>query len=491
MEENMAHNQVFETSTEDITFRKQDEDHETKKKKNSVVEVNIEYQTQLYTVDETPPWYLCVLLGFQQNLVIEIERRCDKITIDFEYSSTQPWFFFYINRPQLSPKYFRFNRLPILQGGTFAFLTPTIGILSLPHWSCPYTDGKTNVTELPEYGSPQHKEMWYSRLREIQGAIMVASFFQIFIGFSGIIGAVLKFIGPLSITPTIALIGLALFPAASNLASKNWYIALMTMFLITLFSQYLRNIGVPVCRYEKGKGCGMYRLQIFKLFPVGQWGVPTVSVAGVFGMLAGVLASMVESVGDYYACARLAGAPPPPFHAVNRGIGIEGISCVLAGAWGSGNGTTSYSENVGAIGITKVGSRRVVQVGGIIMILLGCFGKFGALFVTIPDPVVGGVFMIMFGTDEERGIKKWREQRTTSDDIESDQTSLDVYNLPLIQKYLDRMSCTKYLPFCPSFDIRVFCGRRGNDKETEKRNGESNNKNKTQPDVKTKETTSL
>ena len=71
-------------------------------------------------------------------------------------------------------------------------------------------------------------------------------------------------------------------------------------------------------------------------------------------MLAGVLASMIESVGDYYACARLSGAPPPPRHAINRGIGMEGIGCLLAGAWGSGNGTTSYSENIGAIGITKV-----------------------------------------------------------------------------------------------------------------------------------------
>ena len=54
-----------------------------------------------------------------------------------------------------------------------------------------------------------------------------------------------------------------------------------------------------------------------------QWGVPTVSAAGVFGMLAGVLASAIESVGDYYACARLSGAPPPPVHAINRGIGME------------------------------------------------------------------------------------------------------------------------------------------------------------------------
>lgn len=86
----------------------------------------------------------------------------------------------------------------------------------------------------------------------------------------------------------------------------------------------------------------------------GQWGVPTVTLAGFLGMLAGVIASMIESIGDYYACARLSGAPPPPAHAVNRGIAMEGLGCLLAGLWGTGNGTTSYSENIGAIGLTKV-----------------------------------------------------------------------------------------------------------------------------------------
>ncbi len=58
-------------------------------------------------------------------------------------------------------------------------------------------------------------------------------------------------------------------------------------------------------------------LLLYYLFIV-QWGIPTVSAAGVFGMMAGVLASAVESVGDYYACARLSGAPKPPVHAINR-----------------------------------------------------------------------------------------------------------------------------------------------------------------------------
>lgn len=85
-----------------------------------------------------------------------------------------------------------------------------------------------------------------------------------------------------------------------------------------------------------------------------QWGIPTVTLSGALGMMAGIAASMIESIGDYYACARISGAPPPPEHAMNRGIGIEGIGSLLAGIWGSGNGTTSHSENIGAIGITKV-----------------------------------------------------------------------------------------------------------------------------------------
>ena len=48
------------------------------------------------------------------------------------------------------------------------------------------------------------------------------------------------------------------------------------------------------------------------------------------------------------------GARPPPVHAINRGITVEGLGCIVAGFWGSGNGTTSYSENIGAIGVTKV-----------------------------------------------------------------------------------------------------------------------------------------
>lgn len=63
---------------------------------------------------------------------------------------------------------------------------------------------------------------------------------------------------------------------------------------------------------------------------------------------------MIESIGDYYACARIYGVPPPAEHVMNIGIGIEGVGSQLAGMWVFGMEATSQSENIGAIGITKV-----------------------------------------------------------------------------------------------------------------------------------------
>ncbi|KAG7166860.1 Solute carrier family 23 member 1-like 3, partial [Homarus americanus] len=169
------------------------------------------------------------------------------------------------------------------------------------------------------------------------------------------IGALLRWISPLVIVPTVTLIGFSLYPVAASKASSHWGIASMTIVLLVLFSQYLSEVALPGFTWSRERGFTRINIYVFKLFP---WGLPTVSVAGVLGMLAGVLASIVESVGDYFACARLSGAPAPPKHAINRGIWIEGLGTILAGLWGTGSGTTSYSQNVGAIGVTKVGSRR-------------------------------------------------------------------------------------------------------------------------------------
>ncbi|XP_053399261.1 solute carrier family 23 member 1-like [Mercenaria mercenaria] len=418
----------------------------------------------LYTVQESPPWYLCILFGFQHFLtasgsLISLPILLSKFyCMDNDYNALSEIIstvFFVSGIVTLLQTTFGI-RLPILQGVSASFLTPIISILNQPQWKCPYTEARekygANVTftdvGLPAVGSTGHQEIWHKRIREVQGAIIVASLFQIVIGFTGVMGFALRFFGPLVITPTLVLVGLSLFQTGAVLASQQWWIALMTMLLITIFSQYLRKVEMPCFPCWNKRNETPLKLPVFTLFPVlmamliswgvcailtatgvlpenpgewgyaartdrslqvlrnadffrfpypGQWGLPTVTVASVFGVLAGVLAAMLESIGDYYACAKLSGAPPPPAHAIIRAILVEGFGCFLAGIWGTGQGTTSFGQNTGTIGITKVGSRIVVQIAACIMIVLGCFGKFGAVFASIPQPIVGGVFMVTFG----------------------------------------------------------------------------------------------
>lgn len=113
-------------------------------------------------------------------------------------------------------------------------------------------------------------------------------------------------------------------------------------------------------------------------------------------MTAGVIASAIESIGDYYAAARLSSVASPPSHAINRGIFMEGVGCIFSGIMGSGGGLTSYSENVGAIGITRIASRQIIASASIIMIIMSIFTKFSAIFATVPIPIIGGLLMTMF-----------------------------------------------------------------------------------------------
>ncbi|XP_064208008.1 solute carrier family 23 member 1 [Anguilla rostrata] len=406
----------------------------------------------IYCIDDVPPWYLCILLGLQHYLTcfsgtiavpfLLAEAMCvgrDQYTI----SQLVGTIFTCVGITTLIQTTFGV-RLPLFQASAFAFLIPAQAILKLDKWKCPPDEDIYGNWSLPLNTT----HIWHPRIREIQGAIIVSSVVEVFIGLVGVPGLLLNYIGPLTVTPTVSLIGLSVFQTAGDRAGSHWGLSMMCVFLIVLFAQYLRNWAVPLPTYKWQEGCTTTKVQIFKLFPIiiaimvvwlvcyvltltdllprdpsqyghkartdargdimslapwfrlpypCQWGLPMVTVAGVLGMFSATLAGIVESIGDYYACARLSGAPPPPIHAINRGIFTEGICCIIAGLLGTGNGSTSSSPNIGVLGITKVGSRRVVQYGAGFMLLLGTVGKFTALFASLPDPILGGMFCTLFG----------------------------------------------------------------------------------------------
>lgn len=89
---------------------------------------------------------------------------------------------------------------------------------------------------------------------------------------------------------------------------------------------------------------------------------------------------------------------------VASGVLCDGIGSAISGLFGAGP-NTAFSQNVGLITLTKVASRRVMILAGIILAFLGVFPKLSALIAVMPSAVLGGVGVIMFGLVAAQGIK--------------------------------------------------------------------------------------
>jgi uracil-xanthine permease len=295
------------------------------------------------------------------------------------------------------------TRLPIVQGVSFAFLGPFFAIIAA--------------------------QPGESAMRYIAGAVLAGALVEIIVGYGGLMGVLRRFITPITIGPTIALIGLSLFGAAADNSAGNWWLALLTVGLVFVFSlvlapkmrmfslfpillavvgTYLLALvlsavgvftpevagyvgfgGLAEAEWVRDVGLGSGAL----LFP---WGTPLFDLGFFVAVIAAYLASTIESFGDYHAVSRVAGAGDPTSTQINRGIGAEGIGCFITGLFG-GFASTSYSENIGLIGLTKVASRYVVLIGAGALVVLGLVSKIGAVIATVPLPIVGGVYLALFG----------------------------------------------------------------------------------------------
>ena len=304
--------------------------------------------------------------------------------------------------------------LPIVQGSSFSFIPSVMTVIALYKAAGPE-----------------------AIMQYLGGGLIVGGLILSFIGYSRIVGVIRKVITPVVIGPVIMAIGFSLAgTAVQGNAANYWPASLAVVVLIFLFSLVLKNkyinifaillaivITYLVCLGLSVKGIfapthpAYINLETVKqaswlrissaadlknvVFP---WGMPKFSLMAIAALLAGFFATMIESIGDYHSVSYASGVSDPDSATINRGIGAEGLCCALSGVFGS-VGTTSYTENIGLIGLTGVASRVVVRTGAVLLILMSFVGKLSALIATMPSPIIGGAYIALFGTIGAMGIQ--------------------------------------------------------------------------------------
>lgn len=384
-----------------------------------------------YCITSPPPWPEAILLGFQHYLVMLGTTVLIPTTLvpqmgggHEEKAKMIQTLLFVAGLNTLTQTLFG-TRLPAVIGGSYTFVPATISIILADRYS--------------DIADPQEK---FERvMRGTQGALIVASTLQIVLGFSGLWRNITRFMSPLSAVPLVALTGYGLYEFGFPLVAKCIEIGLPQLVLLLIFSQYIPHL-------MKGKSHVFDRFAVIfsvvivwiyaHLLTVGgayknksdrtqlscrtdragiigaapwirvpypfQWGAPTFDAGEAFAMMVASFVTLVESTGAFIAVARYASATPMPPSVLSRGIGWQGVGILFSGIFGTGNGSSVSVENAGLLGLTRVGSRRVVQISAGFMIFFSVLGKFGAVFASIPAPIVAALYCLFFAYVGSAGL---------------------------------------------------------------------------------------
>ncbi|XP_041016819.1 nucleobase-ascorbate transporter 11-like isoform X2 [Juglans microcarpa x Juglans regia] len=343
------------------------------------------------------------------------------------------------------------TRLPLVQGSSYVYLAPALVIMNAREYR--------DLTE--------HK--FRHIMRELQGAIIVGSIFQSILGYSGLMSLFLRFINPVVVAPTVAAVGLAFFSYGFPEAGSCVEISIPQILLLLIFALYLRGISIFGHRVFRiyavplsimiiwtyaffltaggaynYKGCSpdipssnilidacrkhaytmkhcrtdvsnAWRAAAWVRIPYPlQWGIPIFHLRTSMIMIIVSLVASVDSVGTYHSASVRVNSKPPSPGIVSRGIAMEGFCSILAGLWGSGTGSTTLTENVHTIDITKVASRRAVEVGAVFLILFSFVGKVGAILASIPQALAASVLCFMWALIVALGLSTLQYSQTAS-----------------------------------------------------------------------------
>ena len=292
-------------------------------------------------------------------------------------------------------------RLPLLQGVTFTAVSPMIAI------------------GLAAGGGTEG-------LLVIYGAVIVAGLFTFFLApyFSRLI----RFFPPVVTGSVILIIGIALLPVAAADAvggagpegdpasGRNMAYALGTLALIVViqrvFKGFMATVAVLVGLVAGTLVAWLLGDAHFDAVGQSSWfgvttpfffGWPKFSFAAIVSMVVVMLITAVETTGDVFATGEIV-EKRIEREDIARALRADGVATTLGGILNSFP-YTCFAENVGLVRLTRVKSRYVVAMAGLIMIVIGLIPKAGAIVAGIPHPVLGGAALAMFATVAVVGIQ--------------------------------------------------------------------------------------
>jgi xanthine permease len=213
--------------------------------------------------------------------------------------------------------------------------------------------------------------------------------------------------------------------AAESFGSlKHWTVALTVIVVALLFkfktSGALSNAAILIgllAGYAVAAMSGMVSLAGFQkaswvtsiqVLPYGF----EFSLGAVIAVTLVSIVSAVETVGDTSATAKAGAGRDATDAEIAGATYADGLGTAVAGVFG-GLPNTSFSQNVGIVGMTGVMSRHVVTIAGVILVICGLLPKIGALIASMPLPVLGGGVIVMFGMVAAAGMNVLSEVKMT------------------------------------------------------------------------------
>ncbi|KQY82533.1 uracil transporter [Paenibacillus sp. Root52] len=241
---------------------------------------------------------------------------------------------------------------------------------------------------------------------------------------------------PAAMGAIVALIGLELIPVAAGMAglinpeplkNPNWVpqakpiiLSMVTLGVTVIGAVTFRGfpkiihilIGI-VSGYALGfvmKAVETEKIADASIVSLPTITTPTFDWSVILTILPVALVVIVEHIGHLLVTSSIVGKDLSKDPGLHRSLLGNGVSTILSGFVGSTPNTT-YGENIGVMALTKVYSIYVIGGAAIIAIILSFSGTFSALIANIPDPVMGGVSLLLFGVIAASGLRILVEQK--------------------------------------------------------------------------------